>query len=57
MPEPADVSFAASMSVTALREAINAPYILFVMARTSSLVTEQHADDAKPGLSGQQMHN
>jgi hypothetical protein len=57
VPEPADVSFAASMSVTALREAINAPYILFVMARTSSLVTEQHTDDAKPGLSGQQMHN
>ena len=40
-PDLASVSFAASISVTALREAINAPYILYVMARTNSLVTEQ----------------
>jgi hypothetical protein len=35
------VSFAASISARALSEATNAPYILYVMARTNSLVNEQ----------------
>jgi hypothetical protein len=56
-PDLANVSFAASMSATALREAINAPYILWVMARTNSLVNEQHCNDATAGLSCPQTHN
>ena len=43
-PDLAKVSFAASISATTPRDAISAPYILYVMARTNSLVTEQHSN-------------
>ena len=42
-PDLANVSFAASMSATALRGTMSAPYILYVMAGTNSLVTELHS--------------
>jgi hypothetical protein len=49
-PDLPNVSFEASISATALIDAINAPYILYVMARTNSLVTESIARHARPGL-------
>jgi hypothetical protein len=42
-PDLANVSFAASMSATTLSETISAPYILYVMASTNSLVIELHS--------------
>jgi hypothetical protein len=55
-PDLADVSLAADMSATALSDAINAPY-LYAMARTRSLVPEQHSADARTGFGRPQMRN
>ena len=41
VPERANVAFAASITAMALRDAINAGYILWVMVRTGLLVAEQ----------------
>jgi hypothetical protein len=51
----ADVSLAASMSAAALSDAINVRCILYAMARTHSLVPEEHSADARTGFWRPQM--
>lgn len=43
-PDWAKVSFVTSISAATLRAAINAPYILYAMARTNSLVAVRHSN-------------
>jgi hypothetical protein len=54
-PDLADVSLAPNMSATALSDPINAPYILYAMARTHLLVPEEHSADARTGFWRRQM--
>ena len=56
-PDLANVSLPANISAAALSDASNAPYILYAMARTNSLVNGQHSADAKPGPPWPQMRN
>ena len=56
-PDRANVSFAPGISATTLSEAINAQYILYVMARTIRWLLGSPPGDARPGLGCPQTYN